>query len=175
MIGEKPMMRVLPLLRQFRLLERKRSDEGVTPSEYERWNELKLLLSKHVPQSITPSGGERRKHVRIPSRILVEFSSPGHLKSAVIRNVSRGGLFINTPFAPEIGTKLVLVLSVGAQGEKLEIPCEVVSNNVGDGFSTNNLGMGVRFGVLSDPQRGAVESLFCEALGDEMVFGPGRD
>lgn len=173
MAVQREMTRILPLLREFRVLERKRSEAGVTPAEYDRWNDLKQRLAQHVPQSKTPAGAERRQHVRVPSRILVEFSSPGQLKDAVIRNVSRGGLFINTPFAPEIGTHLVLLLGIGHQTDKIEIPCEVVSKNVGDDFSTQNHGMGVRFGVLSDSQREAVERLFCEALGDESILGSG--
>jgi Tfp pilus assembly protein PilZ len=169
------MTRILPLLREFRLLESKRSEEGVTPDEYRRWHELKERLAYQIPQGKRPPGGERRQHVRIPSRIVVEFASSEDLKHAVIRNVSRGGLFISTSFVPEIGTQLVVLLSVGSEGEKVEIPCEVVSKNVGSDFTTQSLGMGVRFGALSDPQREAVDRLFCEALGNEASLRIGAD
>jgi len=175
MSGQKSMTRILPLLREFRLLERKRGQDGVTPDQYERWHELKQRLAGQLSQGDRPPGGERRQHVRVPSRILVEFASAEDLKHAVIRNVSRGGLFITSAFVPEIGTQIVVLLRVGPQGEKIEIPCEVVSKNVGNDFTTQSLGMGLRFGALSEPQREAVDRLFCEALGDEASLAMGAD
>ena len=42
----KRQVEILPLLREYRVLERKRSDEGVTPLEYQRWLDLKRRLAE---------------------------------------------------------------------------------------------------------------------------------
>ena len=93
------MSRILPLLREFRLLERKRVGEGVTPSEYKRWLDVRDKLEASFEQDDAPTGSERRKHARVPTRMLVQFSSERQLRNATIENVSRGGLFVNTPLS----------------------------------------------------------------------------
>lgn len=62
-----------------------------------------------------------------------------------------GGLFVPTPFAPKVGTEIVLLIEVG-EVEESEIPGIVVSNNVTEGFTTARLGMGVGFGDLDQDQ-----------------------
>jgi uncharacterized protein (TIGR02266 family) len=167
MSSPKPLGRLLPLLREFGLLDRKRSADGVTPLEYQRWRDLKKTLANSIPQVAAPSGRDRRQHVRVPTRILIDFRSSDELREAVISNISHGGLFINTPFAPDIGQEFMLCLRVGESTEVLDVPCEVISNNVGNGFTTDTLGMGVKFKNLDAQQREAVDRLFESALAAE--------
>ena len=75
----------------------------------------------------------------------VDFEDDRELSRAVMMNVRPIGLFVNTPFAPEPGTKLELRVSVAETGDVFETSVTVVSNNVGPEFSTAALGMGLRF------------------------------
>ena len=75
----------------------------------------------------------------------MEFSTLKRLADAVMWNVRPIGLFVHTPFAPENGTRFVMILVVEETGETHETPVIVVSNNVGPDFSTADLGMGLRF------------------------------
>lgn len=173
MSDRQSMMRLLPLLREYGGLERKRVRDGVTPIEYQRWRDLEQKLANQIFQDAEDKPSERRRHVRVPTRMLVQYRTRDNLKDAIIRNVSKGGLFINTPFPPAIGTTFVLIIQVDVTGESVEVPCEVVTNNVvRDGSSTlksEQLGMGVKFIGLGAEQRRAVEQLFAAALGHESL------
>ncbi len=70
------------------------------------------------------------------------------------------GLFVPTPFAAEPGTKFELRVTVGETGESYAGPVVVASNNVGPGFSTQSLGMGVRFTTADCALRQALEALY---------------
>lgn len=169
MAAKKNMMKLLPLLREYGGLERKRIREGVTPLEYQRWLDLERMLSKQIFHGQGPGGLERRRHIRVPTRMLVQFKSRDQFKDAIISNISRGGLFIDTPFTVEIGSHFVLCIRVDSTGEAVDIPCEIVSHNVGDGFKTAGPGMGVKFMNLNAEQRSAADKLLAAALGDEML------
>jgi uncharacterized protein (TIGR02266 family) len=168
MAARKSMSDLLPLLREYGLLDRKRRGDGVTPVEYHRWHELNETLGRHIPQGKPPGGRERRQHLRVPTRMLVQFKTRDQLQEAMITNVSQGGLFINTPFSPNVGTKFTLCLRVDATREAVDVPCQVVSANVGDDFSTRDFGMGVKFINLNSQQREAVEVLFAAATENEL-------
>ena len=105
--------RLLPLVREYGRLERMRTKQGVTPEEYERWSKLKAEIGRAIPQGNRPEGAERREHIRLPTRMLVDFRDRGELKNALIRNISRGGLYIASPHLPNVGTNLDLVIKVG--------------------------------------------------------------
>jgi len=158
---------LLPLLREFGSLERKRVGSGVTPLEYQRWLDLQKRMQRAFPQGHRPDGVDRRRSTRATTRMLAEFENFEHLREAVIENVSRGGVFVSTPFAAEIGTDLILRIFVEESGERVDIPCEVVSNNVGNDFTTEVLGMGLKFKGLTSDQLQAVRNMFQLALGEE--------
>lgn len=160
--------RLLPLVREYGILERKRTGNGVTPDEFIRWSELRTRLEEKFPQGDPPPGAERRETLRLPTRMLVEFRGEGDLQAALIRNISRGGLFISTPVNPAIGTELRLLISIGAEdgnGEKIELPVIVASSGVrGAGGAT---GIGCKFGHLDATQKAIVDEIFATALDAE--------
>jgi len=159
---------LLPLLREFGMLERKRVGTGVTPLEYQRWLELRDRMRAEFPEGRRPQGDDRRTSKRVPTRMIAEFQNPEHLKQAVVRNISRGGLFLNTPFAAELGTQLVLKVKISETGDLAEIPCEVVSANVDADLSHSKVGMGLKFKSLSPAQKGDLKKLFEKAMLDEL-------
>ena len=126
------------LLREFVALNRKRSGAGITPLEFQRWLDLSQQLRRKFPDH--PPLGERGA-----TRICVEFASRVALKDGVMLNGRPIGTFVATPFAPEKGTKFELRVLVVETGEEFESQVEVVSMNVGPEFSTQYLGMGLRF------------------------------
>jgi Tfp pilus assembly protein PilZ len=156
--------RLLPLVREYGILERKRTGNGVTQDEFIRWSQLRAQLEEKFPQSDCPPGAERRETLRLPTKMLVEFRGEGDLRAALIRNVSRGGLFISTPVNPAIGTELELLISIG-DGEKIELPVIVASSGIiGPGSST---GVGCKFGRLDAAQQAIVDEMFDTALDAE--------
>jgi Tfp pilus assembly protein PilZ len=140
------------LLREFAQLNGKRTGEGVTPLEYLRWLDLGERLARMFPDR--PPVGRRG-----PTRVVVEFATRERIKEAVMFNVRPIGLFINTPFAPETGTDFELRVRLLETGEEFSSPVEVVSENVGPQFSTDRLGMGVRFTTAENDLRSFLDAL----------------
>ena len=83
-----------------------------------------------------------------------------------MRNLRPIGIFVATPFAPEQGTKFALRVRVEETRERFESEVEVVSHNVGPGFSTADLGMGLRFAQTCCELRCVLDEL-CGFAGGE--------
>jgi uncharacterized protein (TIGR02266 family) len=160
--------RLLPLFREYMQLENKRVGQGVTPLEFQRWLDVKKTLGKHFQAG---PDRERRSSERVETRIRVAFKSEELFRQAAIRNLSRGGVFIATPFAAEVGTELVLRIHIQSSSVDLEVPGVVASNNVSDGHSTGVLGMGVRFGNLSEEQKSALDAVYRQVAEDAPELG----
>ncbi len=159
------------LFREYMHLDRKRTGDGLTPHEYQRWRLLSLELGKRFSKGPPKGGSERRDSVRVPTRLKVSFKSPDAVSQALMTNISRGGLFVNTPFPPEPGTRLELKIRIESTAETLQVPVEVVSSNVGEGFKTGELGMGVRFLPMRDEVRKKLDD-FYEVLGTRPDEAP---
>lgn len=159
MAAEKLTRDLLPLLRQCRQLDRKRTRAGLSPEEHERW----LVLKTRLGANLSPSERERRRFERVATRLRTSFRTPRALHEAIISNLSSGGVFVATAHPAEIGTKLRLNLRIESTGERIELACVVVSQNVASDFSTQTLGMGLCFTDLDGQQREAVARLYEEA------------
>ena len=140
------------LLREFARLNRRRKDSGITPLELQRWLDLRSKLEKEFPGRPPPGGGT--------THVVVGFESRHALRRAIMANLRPIGLFVPTPFAAEPGTKFELTVTVEETGESFTGPGIVASNNLGPGFSTQSLGMGVRFASEDCALRRALEVLY---------------
>lgn len=158
--------RLLPLVREFGALEKKRVGLGMTPLEYQRWRDVKKTLEDRFPQGDAPEGYDRRVGLRVPTHIRVQFETRDELRDAIISNVSHHGLFISTPFGLEVGSEFIVHIDVGGVDGAIAVPCEVVSNNLGEDLSSLRLGMGVKFKSLDSAQSEAIDRLF-ETVLDE--------
>ena len=125
------------LLREYAQLNRKRKSDGVTPLQYLRWQDLKRKLEKAFPGRPVPGSDGK-------SRVTIEYASQRDLGANVMGNVRPIGLFVHTPFAPPAGERLELRVSLRDGSGQYDGSITVVSNNVGPGFSTSDMGMGVR-------------------------------
>ena len=74
-------------------------------------------------------------------------------------NVRPVGLFVNTPFAPEPGTRFQLRVHIEATACVFDSAVEVVSNDLGPGFSTAALGMGLSFSEPESTLKQHIEKL----------------
>lgn len=134
------------LLREYAFLNRKRKGEGVTPLEYQRWLAVREQLERTFPERPAPGGGG-------PVRMRLDYATAAVLVASVMWNVRPIGLFVHTPFAPEEGTELDARICVKETGEEFGGAAVVVSNNLGPGFSTDALGMGLRFTAAGPRER----------------------
>jgi len=155
---------VASLFRQFVALDRKRAADGLSPDELERWHALKRSLGKKFSPGLTDHRADERASVRVPTRLQVTFRDVGELRKSLLTNLSRGGLFVATDRPAEIGTRLELRIHVENPDRLIVVPAEVVSQNVGPGFSSDHHGMGLRFLEMEDDAKRLVDELYERAL-----------
>lgn len=158
---------VQALFRDYIRLDRKRRDDALTPAEMERWRELKRRLNATFSPPSRPEHEERRESVRVPVRLRVRFRSAGELRSCLLTNLSRGGVFVNTLEPLPIGSQVLLRIELADTRTEIEAPGEVVSHNVGPQFEVPRQGMGVRFGELAPEAREALQRYYERALGPD--------
>ena len=95
---------------------------------------------------------ERRQHARVSLGVEVDVSSSSNFFAGKTRDLSMGGLFVETPVPVPIGTPLTLDLVL--DGRKYVLVAEVVwALDAADGTT---LGVGVRFVELPAQTREAI-------------------
>jgi len=143
--------------REFSYLDRKRTTDGLTPTEFERWQLLHFRLDKAFSGGPPPGATEQRRSLRLPTRLRVRYDGLGD-EGGMIVNLSRGGCFIRTELPAPVGTRLTLLLESANVGDTMEIEAEVVSaclRRVGHGR-----GMGVRFVSMPPETTKALSDLY---------------
>lgn len=158
------MQDTITLFREFIRLDRRHRSEGLTSAESERWAGLKRRFAQQFSPDLSDARADERASVRVPTRLRVDFSSVAELRNQRMTNLSRGGLFVATTHLLDIGTHVTLSLNVGPDAERLEVPAEVVSHNVGPHFETGPPGMGLRFLDMSPGTQSALEDLYDTSL-----------
>ncbi|MGQ9857980.1 MAG: TIGR02266 family protein [Thermodesulfobacteriota bacterium] len=91
---------------------------------------------------------ERRRHSRKSCRLRVRLRGCKELQENYIKDLGKGGVFVETLYPFRIGTYLELELLVGDDPRPLKLPGEVVW--VRPGHEGGEPGMGVRFLEISD-------------------------
>jgi Tfp pilus assembly protein PilZ len=156
-------MQNLPgLFRAFMALDRKRSGAGLTPEELRRWTELKRRLSRHFTPGVSDEHADQRGSLRVPTRLAV--SSLGRLVASLMTNLNRRGVFVETEHSLDIGTRVELRIQIQDTGEIIQVPAEVVSQNLGPGFESQPPGMGMRFRDASPEDEKRIDELYQRAL-----------
>lgn len=157
--------------REYIQLERRRDGEGLSTAEYERWMQLKRLLSRRFSPGVSDEQADERRSVRIPTRLTATFRDEAELRSSLMSNLSRGGVFVATDRPLEIGASLELRIDLADSGESLEVPVEVVSCNVGPNFDRSQRGMGLRFRPTSDEMQRKLDALYERQLKEAAISG----
>lgn len=107
------------------------------------------------------AGSEKREHERKPLRLQLNYrdASGGNFLYEHSRNISRGGIFIETDHPLPVGSTLVIRFTTPT-GEELEIEGDVAwVNAVSANDETPNPGMGVQWSDLSDEQHDTIVSV----------------
>ncbi len=161
----KRIQQLMPLMREFGALERKRLGEGVTPLEYQRWLDLKSRIGQRFAKSreagLSALGGEPGR--ARPSRLLVPYRSRDHLIDSIVPNVRPAGFFVPTPFAAEVGTEFVVRITLEQEGDCADVPPVVVTSITQGAHTLSTMSMGMGLKILK-PARG-------QAAGISKLFG----
>ena len=163
---------LMPLMREFGSLARKRVGHGVTPLEYQRWLDLKARIGQRFGRSEAPGPDDesRAGDEGTPTRLLVDYPSRAVLVDAVLENVQPVGLLVRTPFAADVGTRFLVCLHIELEGEDAEFPAEVVTS-IAQGshtLSTTSMGMSLKLLRTNPVQRAGLSKLFDHALDERL-------
>ena len=94
----------------------------------------------------------QRKQVRIETKALVDYTGTNAMLDHKIRDISIGGLRIETEFLEEIGTEVDLYISLPEINESIEIKGIVAWVK-----TTPQKNMGIKFLNLSDKNKAVLE------------------
>jgi uncharacterized protein (TIGR02266 family) len=113
-------------------------------------------------------GHDRREHARLSMAVAVDFNSSHNFYSAQTRDISTGGLFVETDAALPIGTKLGVDLKF--LKERLRVECEVMwALTEGD----VTVGVGLRFVDLRAGAKKSIEAFM--VFRKPLTFGESTD
>jgi len=150
-------------LRRYLQLDRKRVALGLQDQELADWEKVKGQLARHFGLKMPEIEGD--ESLVVTTRVKATFNAfADHRQTSLLTSFSRGGAFINTAFALEVGAKLEVDIAREDQGDEISVPCEVVFNNIGEEFSVHGFGMVVRFGEMGGELRVKFDALY------EQVF-----
>jgi type IV pilus assembly protein PilZ len=97
---------------------------------------------------------ELRRYKRAPIDVPVEFSAKGSPERSTgrARDISVGGMFVETPKPPPFGTELVVHLRLPGQKAAFAMPAVVRWTRAGEG-------MGLQFGLIGARETHAITGL----------------
>lgn len=118
--------------------------------------------------------GERRRELRAPIELKVEYKRLNTFFADYTRNISRGGTFIGTQKPLPVGTEFIFALGIPQMAEPLRLRGKVMwVTSVEEASSANPPGMGIEFQYRDEHERrekeGAVERLLCQELGEHLA------
>jgi type IV pilus assembly protein PilZ len=123
---------------------------------------------------MAPSDADRRRELRAPIELKVEYKRLNTFFADYTKNISRGGTFIATQKPLPIGTEFVFALGIPQMPEPLRLRGKVMwTTSPEDASPANPAGMGIEFQYVDDAERrekeSAVERLLLQELGDHLA------
>lgn len=110
------------------------------------------------------TGRDRRQTPRLEIELQIAYKNLDQFFQDYTRNISEGGLFIESRFPLEPGTQLMLRFELPGLADALDVQGEVVrsiSLAAARAHGTR-AGMGIRFGALPEAARLRIHALVCE-------------
>ena len=119
-------------------------------------------------------GTDRRRELRAPIELRVEYKRVNTFFADYTKNISRGGTFIATERPLDIGTEFVFALDLPGLTEPLRLRGRVMwTTKVEDSSKANPAGMGIEFQYSSQEERSetekVVERLLTAELGEHLA------
>jgi uncharacterized protein (TIGR02266 family) len=150
--------------REYRRLEKKRAEGGLTPTELRRWIAIRHTLSRTFSPGTSEAQAAQRASLRVPTRLGASFATVGEMRRSLMTNLSHGGVFLRTEDLVELGTRLELCIHIDESGQDIRVRAEVVSHNVGPAFESDEHGMGLRFLDMDEATQKQIEELYEQSV-----------
>lgn len=159
------------LFLEYARLDRRRTDEGLTVPELERWSQLKRRLTLHFSPGLDPREVDRRRSVRVPTLLCVTYEANDGFERSRITKLSRAGAFVQTPHPLSHGSPVRLRIRIEEDSSELEVEGEVITSQNGPTFGQGEIGMGIRFSEMDSETAKRLGDLYERVIRREF----GRD
>lgn len=114
-------------------------------------------------------GAERRRHLRAPIELKVEYKRLNTFFADYTKNISRGGTFIGTERPLPIDTEFVFALTVPNLENPLRLRGKVIwIVSTSEASKANPAGMGIEFQYKGEEERAEKESIVERLLTAEL-------
>jgi uncharacterized protein (TIGR02266 family) len=140
---------------------------GICGTDYERYDgeyhPHYPTIPGHEPfrrgASMESNPNERRKHLRVPTRILIQYRSADQFFTDYIQNLSRGGIFVPTHDPLPEGTRLEIAFALPGCDRLVTTQGTVVHSirNANNG-NIETSGMGFQFGALNEADQQLIDA-----------------
>ncbi len=152
----------------FKQLDLKRSRIGLTPAEEQQWVQLKDAI-EHATSSEECPPSSQRASIRVPTAYEATFEDPDGFRKAYLRNISEGGVYVESGTQFKMGDRFQLKMVVENPPVTIEQHVQVVWVNAnpspGSGLEP---GVGVAFLDLPADKKLQIKAIVHNRL-DELV------
>ena len=107
---------------------------------------------------------DRRKHQRVPTRILIKYRNADQFFTDYIQNISRGGIFVPTYQPLPQGTRFQITFSLPDCEASITTDGVVVRSLHSDPENGGLAGMGIQFQALSEAQQQLIDTYVTSRL-----------
>lgn len=158
---------LLKKVARFKQLDKKKLNEHLSEKEEQEWMNLKNTLGQKLfGHASRPNMQERRQHLRVDanSTIAVDFPDAKGFERAFLRNISGGGLYVESDRNIRLGSSVKIQISVGTDNH-LEIEGKVVwVNSAPTDRCAYKRGFGIKFENLSKENEEQINALVHQNL-----------
>ena len=150
-------LEALTWLQNYRKLQAKKS-EGLTEAESTQLADLESKIAVFLEPKSKTQAPPKRQSLRVDTSFEVNVSNAAEMKRLFIKNISGGGLYIESPDAHQIGQKLELKLKLPNSQSEIELKVEIAWLNP-KGVGDLPPGVGVKYLNLSEADRRRIQAL----------------
>jgi uncharacterized protein (TIGR02266 family) len=152
---------------RYKELDIKRERHGLGPEDETEWERLKDAIEHVAAPGCPPSS--RRRNMRVPADHEVTFQDRRGFQHAYLRNISQGGVYVETDSAFKMNDRFALRIIVKNPAIDLSLDVQVVWVNRHPSPSSGLLpGVGVAFLDLPPDDKATIKALIHKTL-DKLV------
>jgi uncharacterized protein (TIGR02266 family) len=170
--GQSSSVKILEWLTHYKKLSVRPTD-SLSETDKSKLKELELklasFLAKTSGKNVPPPNA--RTSLRVNTNYSIRLGTIGEFHKAYMKNVSGGGLFVETDKFEEIGTRVKLQVVLPETTQAVEFETEVAWINPRRTASTPQ-GLGLKFVNLSEANRSRIQRLVNTALDRQIKGAP---
>jgi uncharacterized protein (TIGR02266 family) len=160
---------LLPVFLEYRRLDRKRRFSKLTESEAKRYGQLRRdFRDLFFHGSTGEAGDDRREGVRVPLNMELAFADRNAFRKAWSKDISGGGLMVETDAELEVGQKVVVHLHIG-NDQHIDASSDVVWCRHNPSGSRYQRTVGFRFSGLDEPTSERIHDMVYRRMEEEAA------